>query len=101
MILYNITIKVDHSIAVAYKDWMLREHMPEILATGCFNSSRLMRLLEVDDSEGPTFAAQFTASNQLLYEQYIAEFSAALRVKSMEKWGNKFIAFRSVMEEVV
>ena len=36
MIIYNITIKVDWSIAEEWLKWMQEKHLPEILATGCF-----------------------------------------------------------------
>ncbi len=100
MILYNITIKVEHSIAGSWKTWMLEEHMPEILSTGCFNSSRLLRLLEVDDADGPTYAAQFTAPSGEHYNRYISTFADGMRKKTLDKWGNRYIAFRSAMELV-
>ena len=56
MIIYNVTIKVDASIADAWLQWLLREHIPDMLHTGCFRSHRVVRLMEVDDSEGPTYA---------------------------------------------
>ena len=36
MIIYNVTIKVDHSIADEWKIWLMEEHIPGMIATGCF-----------------------------------------------------------------
>jgi hypothetical protein len=71
-----------------------------MLATGCFTKHQLMRLLEVDEEEGPTYAAQYYADSKALYNQYIEKFSTAQREKGLQKWGNHFIAFRSVMQVV-
>ena len=100
MIVYNVTIKVEWSIHNEWLPWMLEEHMPEIISTGCFRQSQLLRLLEVDEEEGPTYAAQYYAESKALYNQYIEKFAAEKREQAFQKWGNRFIAFRSVMQQV-
>ena len=59
MFIYNVTVKVDWSIHEAWVQWMLNEHMPEMIKTGCYTDSKLLRLLETDEKEGPTYAAQY------------------------------------------
>jgi hypothetical protein len=54
----------------------------------------------VDETDGPTFAVQYFAESKALYNQYIEKFAPLMRGKSFEKWGNRFIAFRSVMQVV-
>jgi len=100
MLIYNVTIKVDASIATAWIPWLKEEHVPEVLGTGCFTKAVIMQLLEVDDSEGPTFAIQYFAESRSQYDDYIEKFAGIMRQKSFDQWGNKFIAFRSVMQVV-
>jgi hypothetical protein len=100
MILYNVTIKLSWDIHNEWLQWMKEEHMPEMLAIGCFTKYQLLRLLEVDEEEGPTYAAQYYGDSKALYNQYIEKFSTAQREKGLQKWGNRFIAFRSVMQVV-
>ncbi len=100
MIIYNVTIKVDHSIAAAWLTWLKDEHIPDIIATGCFTHATILHLLEADDTEGITYAVQYHAESKALYNHYIEQFSDEMRKKGMDKWGNKFIAFRSVMQLV-
>ena len=100
MFIYNITLKIDWSIENDWLQWMKEEHMPEVLATGCFEKSQLLRLIEVDETDGPTFAAQYTAANREAYDRFISNHAPDLRQKSFDKWGNRFVAFRSVMEVV-
>ena len=100
MFIYNVTLKIDWSIEKDWLSWMLDEHMPEVLNTGCFEKYQLLRLIEVDETDGPTFAAQYTATSREAYNKYITLYAEGLRQKSFDKWGNRFIAFRSVMEVV-
>jgi hypothetical protein len=99
-IIYNVTIKVDKSIATAWLAWLQEEHIPTITATGCFTGYKVVRLLETDDTEGPTYAIQFFATDLAEYTRYIREHAPALRQDSTNKWGDAFIAFRSVMEVI-
>lgn len=100
MFIYNVTSKVDHTISTAWLQWMKDEHIPEIIATGCFTKATILQLLETDDSEGLTFAIQYTAESKALYNRYLEKFAPELRQKVMAKWGNKFIAFRSIMQVI-
>ena len=99
-IIYNVTIKVEPSIADAWLKWLQEEHIPDMIRTGCFTESKVVRLLEVDDSEGPTYAIQYSADSKADYNRYISMHASLMRQKSYEKWGDRFIAFRSVMQVV-
>ncbi len=98
MIIYNVTIKLHHSIGSEWLTWLNDEHIPEVLQTNCFTDARVLKLLETDDSEGPTYTIQYTAESKGLYNQYIEKFAGVMRDKSFAKWGDIFIAFRTVME---
>lgn len=98
-IIYNVTIKVDHSIAGDWRAWMLRDHIPMLLQTGCFDDAKFYRLLEQDDTDGPTFCAQYYCASFANYEKYINDFAAQMRQETQKLWGNKLVAFRSVMEQ--
>lgn len=100
MIIYNVTIKVASAIDGPWLEWLRNEHIPEVMNTGCFTNAVVLRLLEVDDSEGPTYAVQYHAESKALYNQYIEKFAAVMRQRGYEKWGDQFIAFRSVMQVV-
>jgi len=100
MIIYNITLKIHDSIKDEWLAWAQQEHIPEVMGTGYFSGSKLVRLLEVDDSEGPTYAIQFSAESKAMYNAYIEKHAAEMRQRSFDKWGDKFIAFRSLMQIV-
>ena len=98
MIIYNVTIKTDHSIASDWLKWLNDEHIPDMIGTGCFQKATVMRLLETEDADGITYAVQYFAEDKKAYDSYIKNFSENMRKKAADKWGNKFVAFRTVME---
>lgn len=100
MLIYNITTKVEHSIAHQWVQWMKAEHIPAIMNTGKFVRSNFSRLLDVDETDGVTYVTQFFAEEKEHYDQYIRQYSGGLRKEAMDKWGANFISFRSLMEEV-
>ena len=100
MILYNVTIKVHSSIHNEWLQWIKVIHVPAIMQTECFSDFKILRLLEIDETEGPTYAIQYFAESKSLYNLYIEKFAKQMRDNSFTKWGDKFIAFRSVMQIV-
>ena len=100
MFIYNVTIKVQESIHGDWLQWLKQEHVPEVLASHCFTRATIVRLLEIDDSEGPTYAIQYLAESKASYNLYIEKYASLLRQKSFDKWGNQFIAIRTLMQVV-
>lgn len=97
-ILYNVTVKVDHDIVDSWQDYMKNGHMDDVLKTGCFESYKLTRLMYLDEEDGITFAAQYIAPNQAKFEQYHREFAKELQKDHIAKFGEKAVAFRTVMQ---
>lgn len=100
MIVYNVTTKVDHSIAAVWLLWMKEEHIPDMIATSCFAKARILKLTETDETDGLTYAVQYEAESKALYNRYIEKYAEALRKRAIEKWGSRIISFRTVMQVV-
>lgn len=100
MIVYNITIKINPEIEEGWLQWQREEHIPDVLASGQFTEYRFYKLLEQDETEGITYVVQYFADSLHQYECYIQDTAPLLRQKSLDKWGNRFIAFRTIMEVV-
>ena len=100
MIIYNVTTKVRNDIAGKWLQWLKDVHVKEILDTGCFTDFKIVKLLEVDEEEGPTFALQLFADSKAIYNQYVEKFAGKMRQAAFDKWGDKFISIRSVMQIV-
>ena len=100
MIVHNITIKIVPEIEEEWIQWQQQEHIPAIMASGQFSQWKMFRLLEQDDTEGMTFVIQYFAPTLENYYRFTEEFAPALQRRSFDKWGDRFIAFRTIMEVV-
>jgi hypothetical protein len=99
MILYNVTVILDESAEQDWVKWMNEVHVPEVMATNCFVSSRMLKVLD-SPNEGVTYCMQYIAENTETYERYKTEFAPALQADALKKFENKFVAFRTLMEFV-
>ena len=100
MIIYNVTTKEAVPIKDRWVEWMKQEHIPGIIATGLFHDYRMCRLLEQDDSDGPTYTVQYFTDTLENYYTYLQEYAPALRQKAFDIFGDQFVAFRTVMQVV-
>ncbi len=100
MLIYNITTQITWRIALDWITWMKEKHIPEIMTTGCFTDYRFVKLLETDETEGPTYAIQFYVENAEQYNLYLDVYAPGLRDDTGKQWGDQFISFRSLMEVV-
>lgn len=83
-----------------WEKWMKNSHIPDVLATGFFKWARFSRLLSLDTEDGVTYSIQYSCNSMKELHNYQANFSQMLQKKHSEKFKEKFVAFRSVMEEI-
>jgi len=100
MFVYNLSIKIDPEIEKEWVKWQRDEHIPEVMRSGLFTDYKFYRLLEQDEREGVTYVLQYFASTTALYKEYLEKYAPSFREKAFSKWGDKFIAFRTLMEVV-
>jgi len=100
MIVYNITIKIIPDIEDEWIQWQQQQHIPAIMALGLFSEYKMFKLLDQDDAEGSTYVVQFFAPDIAHYQRYMKDHAATLQQQSLNKWGNQYIAFRTVMQTV-
>ncbi len=100
MFIYNVTIKLQWSIHVAWLKWMQEKHLNDVMSTECFTKYQFVRLLEIDEEEGPTYAIQYYCDSKAQYNQYIEKFAPKLRQDGLNLFGDKMIGFRSLMQIV-
>ncbi len=102
MYIYNVTIKVTASIEKEWINWMKEEHLAEVIATGSFDRYSFFKLIEPIDEEddGITYIAQYFTNTLERYKTYIDIHAPLLREKGYARFGNQFIAFRTVMKSI-
>ncbi|MCB0504469.1 MAG: DUF4286 family protein [Cyclobacteriaceae bacterium] len=99
MILYNVTVSVDPSIANEWLKWMKTSHIPEVLATGLFDSNQLYKVL-LQEEDSITYSVQYFTTSMARLQQYHAKYAQELQAKHVNKFGDKAVAFRTVLETV-
>jgi len=106
MIIYNVTVNIDHAAHDEWVAWMTQVHIPEVMATGSFIESRMQRVLDTNgavpqtDEGGVTYAIQYTAPDMVHYERYRAEHAPRLQADAHRMFGGRFVAFRTLLEVV-
>ena len=97
MLLYNVTIIIEDSAAEEWLQYMNEIHIPEVMATGKFVSNRLLKILD-SPNEGVSFCSQYVLENLVDYEDYQQNYAPKLQADLQQKFENKFVAFRTLME---
>ena len=101
MIIYNVTVNIDLEISEDWLAWMKDVHIPDVMATVCFESHKILRLLnESPDVEGLTFAIQYFAPDMKTLNVYAAQHQPALQQDVHQRYGHRVVAFRTLLEEV-
>ena len=102
MILYNVTVKIAVEVEADWLQWMREVHIPEVMATGIFEHSRLARLLHPEDEDplGSTYSIQYTAPSMERLNFYFEQHAPALQKAHTERYKDRFVAFRSILEQI-
>lgn len=99
MYIYNVTINIDKSVHDQWLEWMKREHIPAMLATGKFNKALMTRVLVEEEMGGLTYSIQYRTDSKETLLMYYEEDAPILRAQS-KPFEGKFIAFRTELEVI-
>ena len=97
MILYNVTVSVDLTIATEWLTWMKETHIEEVMATGLFESYAIYKVL-LQKEEELTYSVQYFATSMSKLQQYQAKYANELQERHASRYGDKVVAFRTVLE---
>ena len=97
MIIYNITVNIDHEVHDEWFDWMKDAHIPDVMKTGHFEDARFSKVLAEDDG-GVTYSIQYLAKTKEDLDRYLEMHAPRLRDDHNKKFGGKFAAFRTLLE---
>ncbi|MEO6639231.1 MAG: DUF4286 family protein [Ginsengibacter sp.] len=100
MLIYNITIKIDNDIESEWVTWQKVVYIPGVMASGFFYDNRFSKLISHEDTDGKTYVMQFYAKNKDAFENFKAQHADEFSDLLVAKWGNKFVAFESLLAAV-
>lgn len=99
MYIYNVTINIDESVHDRWLEWMKKEHIPAMLATGKFTNALMTRVMVEEEMGGMTYSVQYRLKHKEDLKKYYAEDAEKLRAQS-KPFEGKFVAFRTELEIV-
>lgn len=100
MYIYNVTVNVEDSVHTEWLTWMKEDHIPAVMATGCFVANRMLRLLSEIENNGITYGLQYYFDKMEDYVRYQDKYAAKLQEEHKQKFDGKFVAFRTLLEIV-
>jgi hypothetical protein len=100
MIIYNVTVSINHDVHDEWVEWMKTVHIPDVMATGFFLENRFARVLLVDEVDGVSYSIQYICKNMADLQAYQGSHATRLQADVKEKYDGKFAAFRTVLEVV-
>lgn len=100
MILYNVTVNVEPEYVLEWLEWMKSEHIPEVMGTGFFVEHKLFRLRNEMENNGETFSVQYFARDMSRLNFYLENEAPRLRKAHHDKFGDKCVSFRTILETV-
>lgn len=99
MYIYNITVSIDESIHEEWLSW-IKNHIPEVLATGRFLSAKLTEVLVEEEMGGLTYSIQYTAKTREHLDDYYKHDADELRANSFRKFADKMLTFRTELRVI-
>lgn len=99
MIIYNVTVNIDDSAHEQWLEW-IKEHIPQVLATGKFKEAKLTKVLVEEDMGGQTYSIQYRAHSREALNAYYNEDADRLRTHGAKLFADKMLAFRTELEIV-
>lgn len=100
MILYNVTVNIDAIMEEEWLSWMQSEHIPQVMHTGCFVENKILKLLTETEDESCTYAFQYFCHSLKDLERYQQNFAPALQAEHTQKFKDRFVSFRTVLEVI-
>ncbi len=98
-IIYNVTVNIEDTIHQEWLVW-IKEHIPQVLATGKFSEAKLTRVLVDEEMGGVTYSIQYRAHNRQALESYYKEDADGLSLDGLKRFADKMLAFRTELEVI-
>jgi hypothetical protein len=100
MIIYNVTLAVSPEIEEEFIQWLNEIHIPEVLETELFIKAELFKIIEdISTKAHNSYAVQYRLENWKHFEEYQAKHATALKQKTIDKYGEKVLAYRTFLEK--
>ena len=100
MIVYNVTVNIEDSVHEEWLAWIKKTHIPDVMKTAKFTGSKIFRIVGDEESGGKTYCVQYYCNSMNDFLEYEQNHAQALRAEHTEKFKDKFVAFRTLLESI-
>ena len=101
MIIYNVTLSINPKIESSVLAWLRETHIPEVIATGLFQSNNMFKVIEsYTERSHNSYAIQYTLESLEKFNDYASNHAAELQSKTKLKFGENVLAFRTFLEKI-
>jgi hypothetical protein len=73
MVVYEVTAKVEPELCESYEEFMRKDHIPALIATGCFEGAWF------ETSEIGRYRVLYIAESLSYLEKYLSQYAPSLR----------------------
>lgn len=100
MVLYNVTIGIDLDVEKEWLTWMKESYIPSVMNTGLFDDYKIYKVLGQDEAQSVSYSFQYFTESVDKVVQYLDNHAPALVQQLHNKYKDKHVAFRTLLEEV-
>jgi len=95
-VIYSVTLQVNHDAVTEWLGWMLEAHIPEVMATGCFEAYEMRQQLEPSVEGRETFEIRYLCASMGTYRRYEEQYASHLQAAHNARFGGRFEAIRRI-----
>lgn len=100
MIIYQVEVTVPQDLVEQWLDYMTSHHIDDVVNTGLFVSSELVRVVDPSWDEHVVFRVRYSCESHDKLSRYRSEFAPALMADHTRIFGDRVSAVRTVTEKV-
>ena len=96
MYMYSVFLTINADSAGDWVDFMLTKHLSDVMNTNCFLSYNFIREEEPLTSSIVNFRVDYIADSKDKLDDYLNNYTEALRLDVANRFGGKFTAVRKI-----
>lgn len=100
MIIYNITLNIEHEVLERCLDYLQKEFIPQSLSSGHLDTPRLRRILYDHTEDAASYALQFHVKDIGDLEEWLQKDGRDLQGRLMMEFGPSIIGFTTLLEDI-
>lgn len=100
MVLYNVTVGIDADAEEEWLGWMKQNHIPAVMDTGMFIEYKIFKVLSQEEEQSVSYSIQYFAESIDKVVEYLNNFAPALVENHRNRYKDRHVAFRTLLEEI-